>query len=364
MKTNILYKLVLIFALLPVVVSAATNPEKRDKHSEEKTIKKSYNVSKNATLKIDNSYGNLNIITWNENRIEITVNITVSGNNEDKVREKIDNINVDFEASSNYVSAKTIFSKGKSNSWWNWGSNSSINMKVNYVIKMPMTNSVDLDNDYGSIILDKLEGNAKINCDYGKITTKELMGNTNEIEFDYTKNSYFEYINNGTINADYSEFTVAKAKNIHLEADYTNSKFETIEDLKYDCDYGSLTADRANNVSGSGDYLTIVLGDIYKNVSIDSDYGSIKIKNIKATAKNITIDSDYVGIHIGFESGYHFNFEIDLDYASLRSHDGFEFNKKRDESTSKYYQGFYGSSNTNNYIKINSDYGSVTIDKN
>ncbi|WP_417200778.1 hypothetical protein [Bizionia sp.] len=364
MKTNILYKLVLIFALLPVIVSAATNPEKRDKHSEEKTIKKSYNVSKNATLKIDNSYGNLNIITWNENRIEITVNITVSGNNEDKVREKIDNINVNFEASNNYVSAKTIFSKGKSNSWWNWGSNSSINMKVNYVIKMPMTNSVDLDNDYGSINLDKLEGNAKINCDYGKITTKELMGNTNEIEFDYTKNSYFEYINNGTINADYSEFTVAKAKNIHLEADYTNSKFETIEDLKYDCDYGSLTADRANNVSGSGDYLTIVLGDIYKNVSIDSDYGSIKIKNIKATAKNITIDSDYVGIHIGFESGYHFNFEIDLDYASLRSHDGFEFNKKRDESTSKYYQGYYGSSNTNNYIKINSDYGSVTIDKN
>jgi len=364
MKTNILYKLVLIFALLPVVVSAATNPEKRDKHSEEKTIKKSYNVSKNATLKVDNSYGNLNIITWNENRIEITVNITVSGNNEDKVREKIDNINVDFEASSNYVSAKTIFSKVKSNSWWNWGSNSSINMKVNYVIKMPMTNSVDLDNDYGSIILDKLEGNAKINCDYGKITTKELMGNTNEIEFDYTKNSYFEYINNGTINADYSEFTVSKAKNIHLEADYTNSKFETIEDLKYDCDYGSLTADRANNVSGSGDYLTIVLGDIYKNVSIDSDYGSIKIKNIKTTAKNITIDSDYVGIHIGFESGYHFNFEIDLDYASLRSHDGFEFNKKRDESTSKYYQGYYGSSNTNNYIKINSDYGSVTIDKN
>tara|TARA_R110002012_G_scaffold206357_1_gene376102 strand:+ start:17425 stop:18519 length:1095 start_codon:yes stop_codon:yes gene_type:complete len=364
MKSKIIYKLVLIFALLPVVVSASTNPEKKDKHTEEKTIKKSYSVSENARLKIDNSYGNLDVITWNENRIEIVVNITVSGNDEDKVREKIDDITVDFEGSSNYVSAQTIFNNRKSNSWWNWGSNNSINMKVNYVIKMPMTNSVDLNNDYGSITLDKLEGNAKINCDYGKITTKELMGTNNQIEFDYTKNSYFEYINGGTINADYGEFTVAKAKTITLEADYTNSKFETIEDLKYDCDYGSLTADRANNVNGVGDYLTVVLGDIYKNVTLDSDYGSIKIKNMKETAKNITIDSDYVGIHIGFETDYHFNFEIDLDYASLRSHDGFEFNKKRDESTSKYYQGYYGSSNTTNNIRINSDYGSVTIDKN
>ncbi|EGV42791.1 hypothetical protein BZARG_3002 [Bizionia argentinensis JUB59] len=364
MKTHILYKLCLAFILFPMLISANTNPVNHDKHKQEKTIKKSFNVSKNATLKIDNSYGNLDIITWNENRIEIEIKISVSGSNEDKVLEKIDDITVDFESNSSYVSAKTIFNKSKSRSWWNWGSNNNINMKINYIIKMPITNSVDLSNDYGSINLDKLEGDAKINCDYGKITTKELMGNNNIIEFDYTKNSYFEFINNGRIKADYSGFVVANAKNINLEAEYTNSKFETIEDLKYKCDYGALTVDRANNVSGSGDYLTIVLGDIYKNVKIDADYGSIKIKSIKESASTIEIDSDYVGIHIGFNSYYHFNFDIDLDYASLRNHDEFQFNKKREESTSKYYQGYYGSSSTNNLIKINSDYGSVSIEKN
>ncbi|MGY0392293.1 hypothetical protein ACW5R3_07050 [Bizionia sp. KMM 8389] len=364
MKTYISNTLVAVFALLPMLISANINPEESAKHSLEKTIKKSYNVSEKATLRIDNSYGNLDIITWNQNRIEIVVNITVSGSNEDKVRDKIDNIDVHFNASTHNVSAETIFNKEKSNSWWNWGSSSNINMKINYVVKMPMSNSVDLENDYGSITLDKLEGNAKINCDYGKITTKELLGTNNDIEFDYTKNSYFEYINHARINADYSEFTIAKAKTIKLEADYTNSHFETIEDLEYDCDYGSLKVDRANNISGVSDYLTIVFGDIYKNVNVDADYGSIKIKNIKASAKNLKIDSDYVGITIGFEPTYHFNFEIDLDYASLRNHDGFEFNKKRVESVSKYYQGYYGSENTGNTLEINSDYGSVSIEQN
>lgn len=364
MKTTILSKTLFLFLLLPTILLASTNPEKVGKHEKTKTIKKSFNVNVNAELKVDNSYGNLDIVTWNENRIDIEVIITVEGDNEEKVMKKLDEITVDFESSSNMVSAKTIFNKNKSKSWWNWNSGNSSSMSVNYVIKMPMTNSVDLENDYGSITLDKLEGRAKINCDYGKITTKELMASNNVLNFDYTQNCYFEYINGGTIDADYSGFTIAKAKNITLSADYTKSKFEVAEDITYDCDYGSFTADKANNITGNGDYLTVVLGDIYKSVTIDADYGSIKIKRMTANAGNITINSDYVGINIGYDTGYHFNFDIDLDYASLRDSDGFEFNKKHTESTSKYYAGYHGSSTSGNLVKINSDYGSVTFNKN
>lgn len=37
-----------------------------------------------------------------------------------------------------------------------------MNMKINYTVKVPVTNSVDFNNDYGSITLDKIKGNAKI----------------------------------------------------------------------------------------------------------------------------------------------------------------------------------------------------------
>ena len=364
MKTTILSKTLIILLLVPAFILASVNPDPIGKHTKEKKIKKSFNVNAQAELKVDNSYGNLDIVTWNENRIEIEVTITVDGSNEEGVQKKLDDITVNFEANSNMVSAKTIFNKNKSKSWWNWSGNDKSSMKINYVIKMPMTNSVDLDNDYGSINLDKLEGRAIISCDYGKITTKELMASNNKLEFDYTQNSYFEYINGGTIDADYSGFTVAKAKNIMLDADYTKSVFEVAEDITYDCDYGSFTAEKANNITGNGDYLTVVLGDIYKNVSIEADYGSIKIKRMMKNANNLTINSNYVGITIGHETGYNFNFDINLDYGSLRDHDGFEFSKKREDSSAKYYLGHYGSSNSGNLIKISSDYGSVTFNKN
>lgn len=364
MKTQLLYKLIFAFMLIPSIALATGHGKMKGKHTKEKTIKKEYDVNANATLKINNSYGNINITTYEGSSITIEVNIKVNGNNLEKVEDKLNDIDVDFSASSSMVSAKTLFSKNKSKSWWNWGKNNNVNMEINYMIKMPITNNVDLNNDYGSIDLDKLEGRAEINCDYGKITTKELMADNNEISFDYTNNSYFEYIKTGSINADYSGYTVGKTKNLDINADYTKSEIEIAENVAYNCDYGSLKVKNANNVDGNGDYLTVRLGTIYNNVSIKADYGSIKIENMAATAGNIEIESDYNGITIGYDPGYNFNFDIDLEYASLRDADDFEFTKRRIESSDKYYQGYHGNSNSGNLIQIKSEYGSVTFKRN
>ena len=363
MKTTILYKLLFAFILVPTLLFANTNGESNGKHTKEKTIKKEFNVNANATLKVNNSYGNINITTYEGSTITFEVRIKTNGNDLEKVTKKLNEIDVEFSGSSSMVSAKTLFSKNKSNSWWNWGKNNNVNMEINYIIKMPITNNVDLNNDYGNIDLDKLEGRAMINCDYGKITTKELMADNNSISFDYTNNSYFEYIKSGSINADYSGYTVGKTNKLSINADYTKSEIEIAENVTYNCDYGSIKINNANNVSGNGDYLSVRLGNIYKNVNIKADYGSIKIEKMAANAGNIDIESDYNGITIGYDSNYNFNFDIDLEYASLRDADEFEFTKKRIESTDKYYQGYHGNSNSGNMIRIKSEYGSVTFKK-
>ncbi|TJY34040.1 hypothetical protein [Pontimicrobium aquaticum] len=360
MNTTILYKALIAFIFIPTLV-LANNTDKTGKHTKEKKMHKEFSVNSDATLEVDNSYGNIDIVTWNENRIVIDVTITTNGNNLEKVEKKLDDITVEFSGTSNRVSAKTKFSKSKS--FWNWGS-SNVSMKINYVIKMPITNHVNLENDYGSINLDKLEGRATIDCDYGKITTKELMADNNMLTFDYTKNSYFEYIKSGTINADYSSYTVAKTNDLSIDTDYSKSTIEIAEDVSYNCDYGSLTIEKANNIKGDGDYLTLRIGEVYKNVTVTADYGSIKINNMTSNAGDVNIDSDYMKITIGYSSGYNFDFDIDLSHASLRGDDDLEVSKRNEKSTSKKYSGYHGSKGSGNTINITSDYGSVTFNKN
>jgi len=365
MKTQLLYKAIFVLFLTPSLVLGYTTTETYgSRHTKEKKITKSYDVNSNATLKIDNSYGNLDIVTWSENRIEIEVTITTNGYDEEKVQKKLDEIDVDFSASRDFVSAETRFSKNKSRSWWNWGRNSKVNMKVNYVVKMPITNHVNLSNDYGSINLGKLEGRAQINCDYGKITTEELMADNNALTFDYSSGCYFSYIKSGRINADYSSYTVGKSKQIDINADYTKSTIEVAEDITYNCDYGSITVDNVNSFKGSSDYVTLKLGDVYQTIDVKSDYGSIRIDKLHKNVENVTISSDYTGIKLGYDSSFNFNFEFDLEYAGLSGDDDFEFSKKRIKSSEKYYLGHYGSASASGKIYINSEYGGVKFYKN
>ncbi|MEZ4875532.1 MAG: hypothetical protein R2793_08810 [Flavobacteriaceae bacterium] len=358
-----LCNLCLLAFLLPIAVWA-TNPKFDGKYTKEKNLKKEFSVNSDALLKVDNSYGNIDIVSWNENRIVIEVLIRTNGNDEEKVQEKLNDIDVDFSGSASMVTAKTIF-KDKKNSNWSWwgGSNKNVHMEINYTIKMPITNSVDLNNDYGSITLNELKGVAKINCDYGQINIGKLEADNNYLNFDYTKNSTIGYMKSGKINADYSSFSIDKTENIELNADYTHSEINEAGYVNYNCDYGKLELGSIGKLVGRGDYIPVKLKKLTASLNINTDYGSVTVDRMTSSVKEVTINSDYAGIKLGYDSNCSFNFYIDLSYASLDGENNLEVMKTAKDNYSKTYSGYYGNKDSGNTITINSDYGGVTLQK-
>ena len=363
MRTLQYKRLLLIIIVLPLTLLAG-NDKLGGKYTKEKTIKKEYQVNSSALLKINNSYGNLNLTSWNEDRVVIEVQIKTNGNNEERVQERLDEIDVDFENSTNLVSARAVFGYRNNNWGWKWNRKKNVNVQVNYTVKLPVKNSVNLSNDYGNIYLDRIDGHAKISCDYGKMDIGELRGRNNELRFDYTSRSAFEYINSGEIIADYSGFTIEKAGNLILRTDYTNATIEEMDNLEYSSDYGSIAVDNLENVKGNGDYIGVKLGSVRGNVAITSDYGSIKISEMTADAGDINIKTDYTGIKIGYNSGYHFDFDITTEYAGVSGMGDFEVQVRKEKSTEKYYNGYHGDDNSGNVVFINSEYGGITFYKN
>ncbi len=360
MKTLLFNRYLLV--LLAVCLTSQTYAnDLKGKHTKEKTIRKEFDVNADALLKIDNSFGNLVLNSWNENRVVIEVHITVNGNNENKVNQRLEEIDVDFDASSSMVSARTIFNKG---SGWGWKGNNNVNLQINYTIKMPVKNSVNLSNDYGNIILDRVDGHAKISCDYGRMDLGELRGRNNELNFDYTSKSEIGYMNSGEINADYSGFTIEKTGNIVLRADYTNARIMEMENLDYNCDYGSVEVAKVNNILGRGDYVNVKLGQVSGNVDLEADYGGIQIEKMTAEAGNVDIRTNYTGIKLGYDSAYHFDFQITTEYAGVSGKEDLEINISREKSKERYYEGYHGSANSGNSMRINSDYGSISLRKN
>lgn len=361
MKTKLQFRHLAILLLLPVLVFA--NGDKlKGKYTKEKTINKEYVVNANAGLEVGNSYGNVDVVSWNENRTVITVHIKTNGNNEEKVQKRLDEITVDFTGTASMVTAKTKFKKGGSSGWFG-KKNNNVHMEINYTIKLPVTNHVNISNNYGAINLNKLEGKAEIKCDYGQITIGELMADNNLISFDYTKNSSIGYMKSGKINSDYSSFTLDKVGNLELSADYTNAEILAAADVNYNCDYGKVIIKSANSVVGQGDYVNNKFGSISGSLELNTDYGSIFVERMTSDAKNVTIKSDYTGIKLGFDSGYHFDFLLNLGYASFNGEDNVTVMKTDKKSSSKMYSGYHGNQNSGNTININSSYGGVTFKK-
>lgn len=357
MKRN-MYKWLAFFIIIPMITWAGNPKGKIDKS---KTIKKEFSVSANALVRIDNKFGNLDVVTWSENRVVMEITITVNGNSESKVIDQLEKIDVQFSSSQTEVFAKTVIQK--SSSGW-WGSNNNSNFEINYKVKMPVTNSADFANDYGSISLNELKGKADINCDYGKIIIGSLHHENNSINIDYTNNSTVEFINGGTINADYSGFIVDKAKKIDLNADYTSSSFEHIENLTFNCDYGSIAVDNGNRISGNGDYLTMKFGTIFKSLKVSADYGDIKVKELKAGFETVEIDADYTGVRLNVDPASAFKVIVKTSYGGFSYDDFMQFDKKIEKNNSKYYEGYAGNNNASSSINIETGYGSVKIYKN
>ncbi len=357
------FKLIVFITLLPGLMLALNDPM-GGKHTKEKKIERSFDVSKNAQLKIDNRFGNVDITTWNQNKIEITVIVTTNGNNEQEVQRRLDEITIEFSGSKSQVTAQTKI--GSSRSSWSFFGNRSdnVNMKINYSVKMPVANSLDLRNDYGAINLNKINGDAKVTCNYGTFIIGELLGGNNTLNFDYTTNATIGKAKNVTINADYSEFVLNEGDNVTFKGNYTRSEFKEItSSLEFEGSYGRLTVGKAKNFNGKTRYVTSNFGSISNNFGMQSNYGKITVDMLEKSMNNVVITARYTNIDIGYSSGASFDLSTKLSYANLRADDNIEFTLRSIHNTRSEYEGFYGKRNSGKNIQISSDYGNVRLQK-
>jgi hypothetical protein len=135
---------------------------------------------------------------------------------------------------------------------------------------------------------------------------------------------------------------IAEAENIELQSDYTNATFSTIQNLRFKNDYGKLTVHQVNEIEGEGDFLTLRIGDLYREIDLTHEFGSIKVTHIMPSTERVMINAEYTGIQLGIDPKWSFDYSLDLEYASLKETLNLEPKIQRVESMRKYYNGTVG----------------------
>ncbi len=353
------YKLLIVLLLIS---SFARASHVKGKYEKTKSIHKTYHVQPDANIRIDNSYGNINVTGWNKNIVDIKINISASGNDLDDVIDKLKSINVELSANATHVSATTKIDKQNSN--WSlisllFGKSLNVNFKIDYEIKIPLKNNLEIINDYGNIFIDELHGNLKLNADYGKFDIGDLMGENNRISVDYFNTSEIDFIKKGSINADYSRININSAYYLKLSADYSKIQINKVRKLRYSNDYGSIKVYNSMEITGSGDYQSRYFENI-NAIKLNVGYGSIQIKNLRENFEKISISCDYTNLKIINPKQVPFLFIIDQEYGCFKQN-GLEIVKDIQDGSDKHFEGYYKTNNTKSVIHINEDYGCIKI---
>ncbi|HTQ27995.1 MAG TPA: hypothetical protein VMI35_07700 [Puia sp.] len=188
--------LFLALLYLPVLGLAANG----DDIEKKKNISKTYNVTSNDKLSIENSFGDVVISTWDKNVIQVDIEIGAKANSDQKAQEMLDKIQVSDQQSGGLISFKTDVgdinnNNGKKHKNEDYGDDRRF--YIDYQVHMPAVNRLRLENSFGKTTVPDMKGEVNLTSKFGSLTAGKL-DNVDEIDVEFGT-ADIGPVNNGNI---------------------------------------------------------------------------------------------------------------------------------------------------------------------
>jgi hypothetical protein len=239
--------------------------KKKYEFVKKKSVNKSYNVSASDKLNIQNSFGSVEVKTWDRNEIKVDVDIEVSANTEALAQKMLDRISVQDEKNGKGISFETKM-KDVNNS-----KDEKSSMEINYSISMPANNPLTIKNEFGSTTVPDFRGEVDLTSKFGSLTTGNLASIKN-INVEFGK-ANLANITSAPVTIKFSKAVISKLSG----AVKLNLEFCSSVKLNLDVNLSSLDLKTS--------YSTVnlkPLGDLQATYNIFTSFGSFKnTSNIK-----------------------------------------------------------------------------------
>ena len=335
MKTLTYNILLGLFSLLATSLSAG---EIQPELSVDKKITKSFPISSDGHLVVDNSYGHIKVMNWDKNEVQFDILITAHSSSDDKAQKSLDNIEIRFNNTPSMVSAETEIERA--NSWW--GGKSNTKYKVEYTIHAPSSLSLDLEMAYGDIHLQDQTGKeVKIDLAYGDLKTDNIAGylsldlsygdavlhNIRDALLDISYGD-FNCVEAGdlTIESSYTDFKIQKAGDIKINGDYDDYILGDVGSLNIEGDYDDIEVESTQGLSVRSDYTDVKAGHVNGPVTVRADYGSYIINGLGPNCSGGSFHCDYLTVKLTSDASY--GVDVSSSYTSVDLSDRFTTTQK------------------------------------
>ena len=280
----------------------------------QKLINRSYDVTSEDKLKIDNQFGNVTVSTWDKQQITVDIEIGASAATEEKAQNIMDQISVHEDKDDHEIYFKTdVNDVHNGNGERHKGEEGKRSFYIDYVIHMPAANPLYIENSFGKTAVPDMSGLVNLTSKFGSLTAGKLeQVDAIDVEF-------------GTV----------------AIAEITNGKIS----LKFDKE--SKIGKINGNVKITSEFsqkVQFIVGDDIEDLSVFESYSGIRMVIDKSLSADIEVHTSFGNFHNESDVSINEHKEDEGDY-------GPHFDKD--------YSGKAGDGKAK--IRIKSSFGSVRL---
>ena len=320
-----------------------------------KELSKTYAVNPGDELYVKNSFGMIRIDTWEENKLEVNVQIKAEKRNERDAQELLDRISIEVTESGNRKAFVTDINGSIKNK-------NGETFRIEYQIKMPRTHNLEAEQSFGELYVDDVEGDSRLTVKYGSMVAGKLDGNVDlEVSF---SNAEIESMKQGNAEIKYGSLDIEFSENMELEQQFSDVSLGKIGSLRLESKYGNVEIEEASIIDGETNFSNFNLERLNKRIDLRGTYGDgIEIESLSRDFEEVRLKGKYGGFEIGFEEGLRASIEVEVEFADLK-HSGLpiNFSKMQKSMHSASYTGTLNGGG--NRINIESEYGDVRLGEN
>ncbi len=323
----------------------------------EKKITKSYAVSANDKLSIENEYGAVNINTWEKNEVSVEIVVKSSAKSDSKAQEILESVSISDTKTGGAIYLKTILKSGSYRS-------GKQTLTIDYLVYMPASLQLSIVNKFGNVNLPSLASQLQIKVSYGNIKAAKLTGSQEKrIEVSFGSATIDE-LDNAFLESKYSKVNIETVGKAEIHNSFGKTKIIEANNLRITQKYGDFELRKVNTLAGSVEFSNVDLDYLGKSADLHLKYASnADLGIISGSVELLKINAGFSTVYMKFDETANQDFEAHLKYGDIKLNNQLmkDYVKNTNQNTSSSdYKGKIGKGGSGNLI-INSNYTTIHI---
>lgn len=306
MNLKKLFSFSVIFLTLSVAFAGSQNSDK------EKKITKSYSVSSNDKLNIENEYGQVTVDTWDKNEVSVEITVKSSAKSDDKAQEILESVSISDTKAGGAIYLKTIIRS-------NVVRTGRQSLSIDYKVFMPSNLYLNVYNKFGNVNLPALTSHLQVKVSYGNLRALRLTGSQEKrIEVAFGSADIDE-LDNGFVESKYSKLNIDKVGTAEIKNSFGKTNIQTAGTLRIAQKYGDLEVRRVNVISGNVEFSNLDFDYLGKSADITLKYsGNADFGVISSSVDLLKVNAGFSSVYMKFDESANQSFEANLKFGDIK----------------------------------------------